>query len=152
MRVTLGGNSVIVPIIDRCADCTNGAIDISQAAFTALGSLDRGVLQTSWTVLSSCSGGDPAPAAQAPASSSSTSRAQPTSTQASSTSTAASSTTSSSPSPTTTLTCTNRTTLYEGDTCWTLALSMGRSVAELRAANPGLNCTSLMSSQVICSV
>ncbi|RFU76463.1 expansin [Trichoderma arundinaceum] len=49
IRVNYNGRSVTVQIVDRCAGCAWGDIDLSPNAFTGLvGSLDAGRVQGSW--------------------------------------------------------------------------------------------------------
>jgi hypothetical protein len=49
IRVSYGGRSVTVQVVDRCAGCAWGDVDLTPAAFTALvGSLDAGRVQGSW--------------------------------------------------------------------------------------------------------
>ncbi|KAF9970655.1 hypothetical protein BGZ73_006611 [Actinomortierella ambigua] len=54
MRVSYGGKSVEVKVVDTCPSkyCVNGAIDLSQAAFKQLaGDLDVGVIKTTWELI-----------------------------------------------------------------------------------------------------
>ncbi|CAG8797801.1 10520_t:CDS:1, partial [Racocetra fulgida] len=42
------GKTICVKIIDICAGCKPGCIDLTPGAFAALGELDQGVLDISW--------------------------------------------------------------------------------------------------------
>ncbi|CCC09605.1 hypothetical protein SMACR_03636 [Sordaria macrospora] len=48
IRVNANGRSVTVKLVDRCAGCPYGGLDLSPAAFGALASTSVGVLQGSW--------------------------------------------------------------------------------------------------------
>ncbi|KAK3949153.1 RlpA-like double-psi beta-barrel-protein domain-containing protein-containing protein [Pseudoneurospora amorphoporcata] len=48
IRVNANGRSVTVKLVDRCAGCPYGGLDLSPAAFSALASLSVGVLQGTW--------------------------------------------------------------------------------------------------------
>ncbi|KAL2118847.1 hypothetical protein VTJ04DRAFT_5806 [Mycothermus thermophilus] len=48
LRVTYGGKSVDVTIVDRCEGCVRGGINLSPAAFGKLANLDVGVIYADW--------------------------------------------------------------------------------------------------------
>ena len=48
VKVTHGGKSIVVPILDSCQSCDAGHIDISRSAFQNIASLDLGVIPVSW--------------------------------------------------------------------------------------------------------
>lgn len=48
IRVNANGRSVTVRLVDRCAGCPYGGLDLSPAAFGVLASTSVGVLQGSW--------------------------------------------------------------------------------------------------------
>ncbi|BGP00828.1 DPBB_1 domain-containing protein [Rhodotorula toruloides] len=52
---TANGQSIEATVADTCPGCQFGAIDLSVAAFKALGSLDSGVLPIQWSFVSSSS-------------------------------------------------------------------------------------------------
>ena len=52
VKVTSGGKSVTVKIVDRCPECPPGAIDLSQEAFTQLAPASAGRIDITWQLLS----------------------------------------------------------------------------------------------------
>ncbi|XP_055348005.1 papain inhibitor-like [Paramacrobiotus metropolitanus] len=46
------GKQVKVKVVDRCARCPNGSIDLSPAAFEKLASMDLGDIQVAWRYVS----------------------------------------------------------------------------------------------------
>ncbi|KAK3486705.1 RlpA-like double-psi beta-barrel-protein domain-containing protein-containing protein [Neurospora hispaniola] len=48
IRVNANGRSVTVTLVDRCAGCPYGGLDLSPAAFSVLASTSVGVVQGSW--------------------------------------------------------------------------------------------------------
>ncbi|KAL2158773.1 hypothetical protein VTH06DRAFT_3964 [Thermothelomyces fergusii] len=48
IRVSYGGRSVDVTVVDRCPSCNSGDLDLSPAAFRALADLNTGVIYGTW--------------------------------------------------------------------------------------------------------
>ncbi|EGO55772.1 hypothetical protein NEUTE1DRAFT_47965, partial [Neurospora tetrasperma FGSC 2508] len=48
IKVNANGRSVTVTLVDRCAGCPYGGLDLSPAAFSVLASTSVGVVQGSW--------------------------------------------------------------------------------------------------------
>ncbi|CAM0136273.1 hypothetical protein VKS41_006923 [Umbelopsis sp. WA50703] len=51
VKVSSGGKSVIVKINDACPECKHGSIDLTQAAFEKLASLNTGVVDITWSLV-----------------------------------------------------------------------------------------------------
>lgn len=49
VKVTSGGKSVTVKVVDTCPSCATGDIDFSPAAFEKLASLDVGRIDIQWS-------------------------------------------------------------------------------------------------------
>ncbi|KAJ1677109.1 hypothetical protein EV182_006860 [Spiromyces aspiralis] len=50
-KVTHGGKSVTVTIVDTCPPCTKGSLDLSPTAFKQLADLDEGRIPITWELL-----------------------------------------------------------------------------------------------------
>ncbi|KAI8061188.1 RlpA-like double-psi beta-barrel-protein domain-containing protein-containing protein [Gongronella butleri] len=48
IKVMYHGKSVLATVVDTCPGCASGSIDLSPAAFKALGNLAAGVLAVKW--------------------------------------------------------------------------------------------------------
>jgi hypothetical protein len=170
IRVNFKGKSVVVPVIDRCAGCTYGMIDISQKAFTDLdGALTAGVLDTSWEKVN-CDGSSnqpPAPKhalelrglAPEPV-------VEPEPVEQVKSSPPPKRTSKVVPTPTTLQpmktpsvqilnqsSCSSNETFYsviENDTCWTIALALESDLTVLKTRNNGLDCDNVVYGTNMC--
>ncbi|KAG0082316.1 hypothetical protein BGZ93_007009 [Podila epicladia] len=49
VRIQHNGKSVTAKVVDTCPECASGSLDLSQAAFSSLASLDQGVIDITWS-------------------------------------------------------------------------------------------------------
>lgn len=48
LKISNGDKAITVKVVDQCPSCADNHVDLSPAAFEALGSKDKGVLPVSW--------------------------------------------------------------------------------------------------------
>ncbi|KAF9314150.1 hypothetical protein BG003_004495, partial [Podila horticola] len=49
VHIQHGGKSVTAKVVDTCPECASGSLDLSQAAFQSLASLDQGEIDITWS-------------------------------------------------------------------------------------------------------
>ncbi|EFA75190.1 speract/scavenger receptor domain-containing protein [Heterostelium album PN500] len=57
IKVTYNGNTITVPVKDKCPSCPANKIDLSQPAFSALANTDLGIIPITWEYVSGSTGG-----------------------------------------------------------------------------------------------
>ncbi|KAN0000566.1 hypothetical protein ACTFIZ_001010 [Dictyostelium cf. discoideum] len=123
VKLTYNGNSITLPVRDKCPGCPTNNIDISAPAFTQLiGSLGPGRVSVTWEFVGSSSGG--------------------------STTGTLSTTTGSSSG-----TCPRKASVSAGQGCYDVWVSKCNNAwdeNQFYASNPGVSCTSLQVGQQLC--
>ncbi|KAG0355522.1 hypothetical protein BG005_005540 [Podila minutissima] len=49
VRIQHNGKSITAKVVDTCPECASGSLDLSQAAFSSLASLDQGTIDITWS-------------------------------------------------------------------------------------------------------